>query len=233
MTDRLNGGCTWVVPRHRSPYYVGALSVQCSMRTSSLVALLVLMQWPFLLACQQRAAVEEVQALDTPGITLDEMPLQHLLDSLGIAPDSILFVVDKSERLFSVLAGDRSLRTYPCVLGINPVGDKLQEGDRRTPEGSFLLRAKYPHKDWHKFVWIDYPNAESWKRFGRRKKEGVVPSNARVGGEIGIHGVPKGMDHWVLQGSDWTWGCIALRNADLDEIYPVILIQRTRLEIVP
>ena len=46
-------------------------------------------------------------------------------------------------------------------------------------------------------------------------------------------GVPAGMDHWIQQGTDWTWGCIALRNADLDEIFPLIQLQRTRLDIVP
>ncbi len=203
------------------------------MRVFPLVALLVMMQWPFLFACQHSTAVEEVRAVDGVESILKGMSLQHVLDSLGIIPDSIHFVVDKSERKFIVRAGGRSLRTYPCVLGINPEGDKMQEGDRRTPEGSFLLRAKYPHKDWHKFVWIDHPNEESWKRSNRRKKEGVILADARVGGEIGIHGVPKGMDHWIQQGTDWTWGCIALRNADLDEIFPVIQLQRTRLDIVP
>ena len=107
------------------------------------------------------------------------------------------------------------------------------QGDRRTPEGTFTFRDKYPHRAWHKFVWVDYPNAESWKRFKERKRSGTIPADARIGGEIGIHGVPVGMDHWIEQGSDWTWGCIALRNDDLDEIYPFIKPRHTTITIVP
>lgn len=203
------------------------------MRSSSDLAVLsIFLTWPLLLSCQDGSVVREEPPAAVV-VDLDGLPLQQVLDSLALSADGLRFVVDKSERSFTVFAGSRSLRTYPCVLGLNPEGDKLQEGDRRTPEGSFLIRDKYPHKEWHKFVWIDYPNAESWKRFQRRKKEGLVPAGARIGGEIGIHGVPAGMDHWIQQGTDWTWGCIALRNADLDEIFPLIQLQRTRLDIVP
>lgn len=131
------------------------------------------------------------------------------------------------------MAGDRTLKIWPCVLGEVPVGDKHMQGDRRTPEGTFTFRDKYPHRQWHKFVWVDYPNEESWKRFKERKRSGTIPADARIGGEIGIHGVPTGMDHWIEQGSDWTWGCIALRNDDLDEIYPFIKPRHTAITIVP
>ena len=188
--------------------------------------------WPFLLACQDHHVGRQGSARTTTG-SLDGLPLQEVLDSLGIPADSIRFEVDKSDRRFFVLAGDRAVRDYPCVLGTVPDGDKMQEGDRRTPEGSFLFRDKYPHAKWHKFIWIDYPNAESRERFQRRKEEGLLPASAAIGGEVGIHGTPKGMDHWIMEGTDWTWGCIALRNADLDEVYPFIRPRWTRLDIRP
>jgi len=156
-----------------------------------------------------------------------------LIDSLRLDAKTIRFHVDKSERRFDVFAGDFLLKTYACVLGEKPVGDKLHQGDRKTPEGTFTFRSKRSHASWHAFIWVDYPNAESYRRFKQRKAEGLIPAGKDIGGEIGIHGVPDGMDHWIDAGEDWTWGCIALKNADVDEIYPYILPQQTVMEIVP
>lgn len=160
-------------------------------------------------------------------------PLSQLLDSLALDPTGIRFVVYKERRAFHVVHGGDTLCTYPCVLGEQPVGDKEMQGDRRTPEGTFGLRSKRRHERWHAFVWVDYPNAESWRRFKERKRSGTIPAEADIGGEIGIHGVPEGKDHWILMGVDWTLGCIALRNADLDEIYPFITPGTTTLRILP
>lgn len=159
--------------------------------------------------------------------------LASVLDSLGLAAGSVRFHVDKSERRFEVRAGDLLLKTYPCVLGEVPEGDKMMQGDRKTPEGVFGIRSKRMHDKWHAFVWVDYPNAESRRRFGQRKRDGTIPTTADIGGEIGIHGVPEGMDHWIDAGADWTWGCIALKNPDLDEIYPYIRAGGTTITIVP
>ncbi len=160
-------------------------------------------------------------------------PLSTIIDSLKIDARSIGFKVHKAQRRFEVLSRGRVLKSYPCVLGEAPVGDKLHQGDRRTPEGTFTFRSKRVHAQWHKFIWVDYPNAESWRRFNERKTQGLIPRGKDIGGEIGIHGVPDGMDHWVDSGADWTWGCIALKNADVDEIYPLIIPERTMMEVVP
>ena len=66
-----------------------------------------------------------------------------------------------------------------------------------------------------------------------RTRTGTIPDGADIGGELGIHGVPEGRDDWIVQGVDWTWGCIALRNADLDEIYPHIRPGITTINILP
>lgn len=162
-----------------------------------------------------------------------DRPLARLIDSLHVDRATIAFKVDKSERRFHVYAGERLLKTYPCVLGEKPVGDKFHQGDRKTPEGSFGFRGKRVHAQWHKFIWVDYPNDESWRRYKERKAEGLIPRGKDIGGEIGIHGVPDGMDHWIDAGEDWTFGCIALKNADVDEIYPLIRIGATTITIVP
>ncbi len=155
------------------------------------------------------------------------------MDSLHLDPTTTRFHVDKSDRRFDVFVNDSLLKTYPCVLGEKPLGDKFCQGDRKTPEGTFTFRSKRIHEEWHKFIWVDYPNAESWRRYNKRKAEGAIPTGKDIGGEIGIHGVPNGKDHWITSGADWTWGCIALRNVDVDEIYPYILPNRTRIVIVP
>lgn len=188
---------------------------------------------PLLAACQgtsDHAPAPDTTVVIGPG---DQLPLAELITELHFDVRTIRFHVDKSERRFDVLVNDSLIRTYPCVLGENPVGDKMMQGDRRTPEGIFSFRSKRMHDKWHAFVWVDYPNAESRRRFDQRKRDGLIPPGKDIGGEIGIHGVPDGMDHWVTEGADWTWGCIALRNADLDEVYPYIRAGTTTIVIEP
>lgn len=184
--------------------------------------------------CQElpSQAQRMVQAVSMATVA-ERPPLSVLLDSLQLDAANIRFVVHKERRAFHVVHGRDTLCTYPCVLGGQPEGDKQMQGDRRTPEGTFALRSKRRHDRWHAFVWVDYPNAESWRRFKERKRTGAVPSTADIGGEIGIHGVPEGKDLWILMGVDWTLGCVALRNTDLDEIYPFITPGTTMLHILP
>lgn len=161
------------------------------------------------------------------------VPLGRIVDSLRIKPAELWLEVDKSERVFRVMHDTTELKRYVCVLGEDPVGDKRMQGDRRTPEGTFTFRSKRRPHQWHVFIWIDYPNAESRRRFQERKRTGEIPANADIGGEVGIHGVPEGKDEWIVSGQDWTWGCIALTNADVDEIYPYIQPMRTIIRIIP
>jgi murein L,D-transpeptidase YafK len=187
-----------------------------------------------LVACKapaQEAGVPERETAATSG--LQDPPLALLIDSLALDARTMRFHVDKSDRRFRVYVQDRQLKTYPCVLGVKPEGDKLHQGDRKTPEGTFTFRSKRVHAQWHKFIWVDYPNAESWRRYNARKAQGLIPRGKDIGGEIGIHGVPEGMDHWIEAGADWTWGCIALKNADVDEVYPFIIPGMTSMEVVP
>lgn len=198
--------------------------------------LLVLL--PLLAECQEGMDVPTSVSGDVgPSTTVlpayPSPPLSRIIDSLRLDVGTMRFHVDKSERSFEVYVDGAVRKTYPCVLGEKPVGDKFCQGDRRTPEGTFGLRSKRVHGSWHKFIWVDYPNAESYRRFKERKAQGLIPAGKDIGGEIGIHGVPDGMDHWIDAGQDWTWGCIALKNTDVDEIYPYIQAGRTTLEVVP
>lgn len=96
------------------------------------------------------------------------------------------------------------------------------EGDRRTPEGKFKIIAKRPHDKWNKFLLLDYPNEESWKKFRERKAKGIIPANAKIGGGIGIHGTWPNDNIVVDDYTNWTNGCISLKNHDLDRLYSYI-----------
>ncbi len=146
------------------------------------------------------------------------------LDPEQINPAATRIEIDKGDYELALFEGDQLLKRYPVVLGPNPTDDKKQEGDGCTPEGKFKIQSKYPHAKWSHFLWIDYPNAESWKKFEARKKRGEISREASIGGEIGIHGVPSGGDYMIGKQINWTLGCISLRNADIQEIYPLVQV---------
>lgn len=153
-------------------------------------------------------------------LIFDTKPLSMIVTEHQISEVALDVMIDKSEFKLYMMHADTVVKWYPVVLGHHPVGDKMQEGDKKTPEGVFGIRDKYPHKSWKYFIWIDYPNEESWKRFEQRKKEGVLPSEAKIGGEVGIHGTPEGGDYLIDEGVNWTFGCISLKRSHIDEIYP-------------
>ncbi|HHB52069.1 MAG TPA: hypothetical protein ENK75_03350, partial [Saprospiraceae bacterium] len=150
-----------------------------------------------------------------------DIPLSNLLKK----GTSISIRIDKSDYQLHIYTSDTLVKSYPIVLGGNPIDDKLREGDQCTPEGNFKMRSKYPHKSWSKFIWINYPTADSWKKHNKAKKEGRIPKNASIGGQIGIHGVPQGTDYMINAGVNWTLGCISLTRKDINEIYPFVTRQ--------
>ncbi len=149
-------------------------------------------------------------------------PLSELFDQFEIDSKNISILIDKSDYKLAVLHDTIIIKEYPVVFGGNSINDKLMQGDGCTPEGTFYIFSKYPHKSWSKFIWIDYPNNDSRKKHNKAKQDGIIPENASIGGEIGIHGVPKGMDKLIDLKSNWTLGCISLKNDDVNEIYPYI-----------
>ena len=131
-------------------------------------------------------------------------------------------LIDKSDYRLHLYEGDSLLKSYPCVFGPNAVDDKMREGDGCTPEGVFHVRTKYAHASWSRFIWVDYPNEDSWVKFNKRKTEGMIPPDSRIGGEIGIHGVPDGYDHIIKEKQNWTLGCISLTTDDILELYELV-----------
>jgi murein L,D-transpeptidase YafK len=124
-----------------------------------------------------------------------------------------LVLVLKGERKLQLLAKGKVQHEFKISLGRSPVGHKQQEGDMRTPEGKYVLDYRNAGGAYYKSIHISYPDAEDVKR---ARRAGVAP-----GGAIMLHGYPKGKE-WVAAlpaRFDWTYGCVALANADMDIVW--------------
>ncbi len=132
-------------------------------------------------------------------------------------------VVDKSDYELSVFDEDgKWVVTYPVVFGSKDQGDKMMEGDRKTPEGTFYITSKRVHEKWCRFLMLDYPNTDSYNKFNDRKSKGVIPKSAKIGGSIGIHGTWPREEFAVDRYQNWTQGCISTKNEYIIEIYNMI-----------
>ena len=125
-----------------------------------------------------------------------------------------------------LLRDGKPLKTYKVALSTVPVGAKEREGDHKVPEGPYIVDAKNPHSQFHLALHVSYPNAADRER---ARKLGVRP-----GGNIEIHGLGSKFA-WV--GSlhrqvDWTDGCIAVNNSEINEIWPLVSVG-TPVEIRP
>jgi murein L,D-transpeptidase YafK len=135
-------------------------------------------------------------------------------------------IVYKSRRQMLVYSNGRLLKTYSVSLGRQPVGAKEFEGDNKTPEGIYFINDKNPNSDYYKNLGVSYPNEsdiENAKRFGKS-----------AGGDIKIHGLKNklGFIGKFHRWFDWTAGCIAVTDNEIDELYSAIKIG-TPVEIKP
>ena len=119
-------------------------------------------------------------------------------------------VVHKARREMILLSGESILRQYRIALGPNPTEHKLQEGDGRTPEGSYVIDYRNSRSKYHLSLHISYPDAND---IARAQDAGVDP-----GGDIMIHGLKDS----TPTAGDWTQGCIAVTNQEMDEIWNLV-----------
>ena len=159
-----------------------------------------------------------------------DLSLKKILAS-NVDKNQISILIEKSKYRLTVYFNLKPVKSYPVVFGDNPVDDKLKEGDLRTPEGIFKIKDLYPHQNWSKFLWIDYPNKSSWRKHTKAKLGGKIAWNDTIGGEVGIHGVPKNSDNLIDDGMNWTWGCISMKNKDVDDLYEFVQ-KGTEVEII-
>lgn len=127
-----------------------------------------------------------------------------------------LVVVNKSDSSMTVFRQGKALKTYRIAMGDNPVGHKLTEGDQRTPEGRYILDYKKPDSAYYRAIHISYPNDEDRLRANAL---GISP-----GGQIMIHGENpnSNLSPEEAQQYNWTDGCIAVTNAEMDELWLAI-----------
>jgi len=145
-------------------------------------------------------------------------PLAPLTEQI----DHIL--IEKSARQLTVFRHGKALRTYEIALGFAPDGDKVQQGDGKTPEGTFTINRRNPQSSYHLSLGIDYPQAQHRAR--------AITAGVDPGGDIFIHGQPNGMGNLATLAYDWTAGCIAISDTEIEELWRVVQTG-TRVEIRP
>lgn len=150
---------------------------------------------------------------------------QPVAASASLAKADKVLVI-KSKRLLILMKNGEILKAYKVALGKQPKGHKTNAGDRKTPEGTYILDSRNPESKFHKAIHISYPND---KDILNAQKLGVS-----TGGAIMIHGLPDslesiGRDH---RNWDWTDGCIAVTNSEIEEIWRLVS-DGTPIEIKP
>jgi murein L,D-transpeptidase YafK len=154
---------------------------------------------------------------------LSEIPVwqKWVEETIAYAQNSgdIVIIIDKLDHSCRIFQADSLLFDFAIDLGPNWIGAKMQKGDRRTPEGKYFVTKKRQGKEtiFYKAFNLNYPNDTDWQRFYSALYNGEIPLTANIGGLIEIHGDGG-------TGINWTEGCIALSNEDIDKIFPLIQV---------
>ena len=217
---------------------LGALSVVC------LIVINTRPSTPTTRAVARRDPTASDSGPDVTAVSEQELPkpAPALGRVGGTLPDTLVdprLLAEKSRRTLTVFSDGKPVKTYRTALGSAPVGDKTREGDGRTPEGVFYICSKNPESRYGRSLGISYPTAEDAERgirdklISKREHRAILdalrhyqrpPWSTRLGGEIMVHGGGTA--------SDWTQGCLALSDTDIDELYPLIPTG-TEIEVRP
>lgn len=204
-----------------------ALRAQANRRSAIRFAILIALSTPIFSACQSQLSPQTVKAerkteSTSPAANQDRTPLK-----LPLVKPRIL--IRKSQRQLLLFSEDRLVRTYRIGLGLSPTGDKVRQGDRRTPEGEFYIFTRNDKSAFYLSLGISYPNVAHADRglreglINRAQHDAIIRAirakqtplqNTSLGGDIYIHG--NGAQ------SDWTWGCAALENEDMLELFKAV-----------
>ena len=180
-------------------------------------------------ACQPDTKLNTLAIKDS---TITSTIIQHYRPKLArrrIKPFKInaavkLIVVKKKENTLLAYFGD-TFKVYQVALGANSIGHKVQKGDNKTPEGNYTIVLKNPNSRGYKALKISYPNLDD--------KHKAWQAGLDPGGDICIHGLwwdtQDPLTHWQ---SNWTQGCIALNNQQIDELYQYTCVG-TQVKILP
>ncbi|MGG9970563.1 L,D-transpeptidase family protein [Ferruginibacter sp. SUN002] len=131
-------------------------------------------------------------------------------------------IVDKSDYELKVYDDEGWYATYPVVFGGKDLGDKMKEGDKKTPEGNYKVILKKIHNKWGPELLLDYPNPTNIQKFNERKAKGVIPKNARIGSGIAIHAT-RPEEEWTVDNYyNWTDGCVSVKYTEMKDLYSYI-----------
>jgi murein L,D-transpeptidase YafK len=151
-------------------------------------------------------------ALTAGFFTLGAAPVRAAGYTQRIQPRATHIVVSKKNRVLELKSGEHILKRYRISLGFSPDGHKTKSGDGRTPEGQYWINRRNPRSDYYLSLGISYPNAND---VARARSMGVSP-----GGDIFIHGGPRRSAD--RKKKDWTAGCIAVSDAEIEEIWSLV-----------
>ncbi|MFV0303633.1 MAG: murein L,D-transpeptidase family protein [Paracoccus sp. (in: a-proteobacteria)] len=129
-------------------------------------------------------------------------------------PPVTQIVVNKGDRRMYLLSGRKVVRSYDVGLGNQPVGHKMFEGDGKTPEGVYFVNRFNPRSTYHLSVGISYPDPEDVAR--------ALTYGRQPGGDIFIHGRGPQGNALAAKRKDWTAGCIAVTDEEIEEIYAML-----------
>ncbi len=125
--------------------------------------------------------------------------------------------IDKSEHRLDLVSEGRVVKSYVVAIGPGGPGYKRMEGDKVTPVGTYRIQGRWKGL-FHQFMTVSYPSAEDRVRYAEAKRRGEIPAGVGIGGGIGIHGIDSKDWKGKHKQSDWTLGCIALDDDEIDEI---------------
>ena len=131
-------------------------------------------------------------------------------------------IINKSTYELKVYDDEGWYATYPVVFGSKDLGDKMKEGDKRTPDGNFKVILKKINTNWGPELLLDYPNPVAYAKFNERKAKGILPKNAKIGGGIAIHATRPSEEWTVDTYYNWTDGCISVKYTEMKDLYSYI-----------
>jgi hypothetical protein len=162
-------------------------------------------------------ALEAHEADEANKINIWRRWVQETINDSRASNDYALIVDKVAHKTYLVRAG-RLIHSYDCELGYNSARQKLFAGDAATPEGKYqVVTARSHGSKFHKALLINYPNDADKKRFAENKAKGIISARARIGSWIEIHGEGG-------RNKDWTQGCVALANQDMDQLMQFVSV---------
>lgn len=170
-----------------------------------------------------RAAAKKPAAPPKPRYQGKPLPRAKVVDHI---------VLYKGKNRLEAWQGGVLLKVYRAAVGKGGSGPKRYSGDNRTPEGRYHIAGRHRSRTYHRFLLISYPNARDRAAYRRARARGKIPAGRGIGSAVGIHGEKRGLSWLPHKLLDWTRGCVAVDNDEIEELYRAVK-PRARVVIHP